>query len=91
MMMDKESSREVFIDGVRYVPAMEAVPDVELVKEALMALFMGTDAPEDMKEWEGSVYVNVTDEHPILGAPTLKEFGDNLAAFVVKKHRERYG
>jgi hypothetical protein len=69
--------REVTIDGVRYVPAREAVAGLDDLREALLDVwwgegYRGSGDPED------GMYVIVSDTDTS-GTP-FKEFMDELAA-----------
>lgn len=56
--------RSVIIDGVRYIPAKEAVANEKAIARGLLMQFWGIASDEDIEEMlaDGDVYVYVNDE-----------------------------
>lgn len=75
-----ERPKEVYIDGARYVPAVEAAPSIDLIARGLLRRFWGLDLPEDKlrellaREGRDAVRVYVNDDER--GAPLQDVLGD---------------
>lgn len=74
------SSREVYIDGVRYIPAKSAVVNLEGVARALLMEYWGTVTDEQLEKFMKSkdIFIIVTD-YSDGDNITLSTFLDNLA------------
>jgi hypothetical protein len=73
---------EVYIDGVRYVPASTVLANRDDLLRALIGLFWGSTSSKDeawCAEEARTLYVQVVEQHEG-SAPTLSAFLDQFAA-----------